>query len=585
MKKVLSLFVCILFANYVWSQGCQGNCIDGDGIYTFATGAIYDGTWKEGERSGFGRTISSNGEEYNGNYENDNRSGFGIYSFPSGEIYSGEWKDDLKQGLGKLLYQNGITKYVGSFQEGKINGIGKKVYYSGNSYEGEWVDGAHQGQGTYTWADGNQYVGNFENDQRHGQGTYIYADGTKYLGEFENGRFHGHGEIIYADGDQYVGNFENDQRHGFGEINYADGDQYVGNFENDQRHGQGNVFYADGDQYEGQWENDTHHGFGSAIYADGTKYEGNFENDQRHGQGKAIYIDGDQYEGHWENGVNHGQGTYIYADGTKYLGEFFSNDPTGKGIFTYSDGRMYAPISSDENLIEISSGSGFFVNDQGYLLTNNHVISICKKINTKIKGITHYADVINFDEINDLALLKIDINENAFISLSKSDAELGEEIMVAGFPLVEMLSGSVKVTMGNINALSGPSNNFSRIQFDAAVQPGNSGGPIINQYGELVGVIESMAKDQEIFEKTGQYPENVNFGIKLGPLKSLLSANKVMTKTNGWNVFASWKMFKKSLSSIDLGEIARQSTVQLQCLNTMEARQQISKTNKVNYLF
>ena len=58
-----------------------------------------------------------------------------------------------------------------------------------------------------------------------------------------------------------------------------------------------------------------------------------------------------------------------------------------------------------------------------------------------------------------------------------------------------------------------------------------------------------------------------------------------MTKTNGWNVFASWKMFKKSLSSIDLGEIARQSTVQLQCLNTMEARQQISKTNKVNYLF
>ena len=99
MKKVLSLFLCILFADYAWSQECQGNCIDGDGVYTFATGAIYIGTWKDGERSGFGKTTSSNGEEYNGNYENDNRSGFGVYSFPSGEIYSGEWKNDLRHGL------------------------------------------------------------------------------------------------------------------------------------------------------------------------------------------------------------------------------------------------------------------------------------------------------------------------------------------------------------------------------------------------------------------------------------------------------------------------------------------------------
>ena len=192
--------------------------------------------------------------------------------------------------------------------------------------------------------------------------------------------------------------------------------------------------------------------------------------------------------------------------------------------------EKYSPIPEDGGLIEISSGSGFFVNDKGYLITSSHVIEICQKVNTKINGVTHLAREISRDVFNDLALMKIDIEDSAFIRLSGNNIKLGESIAVGGYPLVDMLGGDIKINFGNVNSLS-PSNNFSKIQIDAAVQPGNSGGPIINKYGELIGVIEAMASDQIIFDKTGQFPENVNFGIKLNAIKDFIGGNKIDTET------------------------------------------------------
>ena len=99
--------------------------------------------------------------------------------------------------------------------------------------------------------------------------------------------------------------------------------------------------------------------------------------------------------------------------------------------------------------------------------------------------------------------MKIDISDNAFIKLSSSNINLGESVTVGGFHWLICWGVTLKY-FGNVNSLS-PSNNFSKIQIDAAVQPGNSGGPIINQYGELIGVVEAMARDQEIFDKTDNF--------------------------------------------------------------------------------
>ena len=585
MKKLLFLFLYSLLPNYALPQNCQGNCVDGDGTYTYATGAIYTGSWEDGKRSGLGRTISSNGEEYVGNYSNNSRSGYGEYSFPSGEVYKGNWSESKRSGYGSLLYQNGVTKYEGNFSDGKINGFGIKTYYNGAIYEGEWLDGVYFGLGKFSYINGDIYEGEFENDRQHGKGRLTFSNGDIYEGEFENGKYQGFGKFIYVNGNKFEGMFENGESPKSVTFNFANGDIYIGNILNHRVHGEGTLTKTNGDIYEGEFENDRQHGKGKLTFSNGNVYEGEFENGKLQGYGIYIYANDETYNGQFDIDKPHGQGIYKYEDGTKYEGEWINGEISGKGIFTYSDGRTYTPLPNDEDLIEISSGTGFFVNDKGYLVSSNHVIEICHKINTAIRGITYEINVINYDQMNDLALLKIEIENNSFISLSGTDAKLGESIMTAGFPWGDSQSNSIKVTKGNINALSGPMNNVSKMQFSAPVQPGNSGGPIINQYGKLIGVIQSMAKDQDIFEKTGQYPENVNFGTQLPPLRALLAANGIDIEFNYFDYFLDWDFFKSPISNESLATIAEQSTIHLRCLNTIEGRKKVISSDKINYLF
>ena len=585
MKKLLFLFFYCLLPNYALPQNCQGNCVDGDGTYTYATGAVYVGSWNAGKRSGYGRTTSLNGEQYVGNYSNDSRSGYGEYSFPSGEIYKGNWSNSKRSGYGILLYQNGVTKYEGNFNDGKINGFGIKTYYNGAIYEGEWLDGAYFGLGKYSDTNGDIYEGEFENDRWHGAGKLSFSNGDRYEGKFENGVFHGFGKFILANGNNFAGEFENGKLPNEVTLNFVNGDIYIGTIQNYRAHGNGNITKINGDSYEGEFENDRQHGIGKLILANGDRYEGEFENGKLHGYGNYIYANGEVYAGQFDIDRPHGQGLYNYADGTKYKGEWINGEISGKGVFTYADGRTYIPLPKDKDLIEVSSGSGFFVNDKGYLVSSNHVVEICYKINTIINGITHEIKVINYDKINDLALLKIEIENNSFINLSRNDAKLGESIMTAGFPWGDSQSNTVKVTTGNINALSGPSNNVSKMQFSAPVQPGNSGGPILNQYGKLIGVIQSMAKDQDIFEKTGQYPENVNFGTQLPPLRALLAANDVAMTSSYMDYFLDWGIFQSPIANEALANIAEQSTIHLRCLNTIEGRKAITSKDTINYLF
>ena len=105
------------------------------------------------------------------------------------------------------------------------------------------------------------------------------------------------------------------------------------------------------------------------------------------------------------------------------------------------------------------------------------------------------------------------MNDNAFLRLSNG-GKFGEDIKVYGFPLSNTLSSSLKVTKGIISSLSGPQNNFSLIQIDAAIQPGNSGGPILNSKGNLVGVAVGAINSPIIKGDTITIPQNINFGIK-----------------------------------------------------------------------
>lgn len=229
-----------------------------------------------------------------------------------------------------------------------------------------------------------------------------------------------------------------------------------------------------------------------------------------------------------------------------------------------------AKQAQQEELYVIGSGTGFFVNKDGYIITNEHVAGICQSLASYINGETHLFRIIALDKRNDLALLRGEYRNKTFLNINVMGAEFGEDIMAFGFPLAENLSSSVKLTRGIVSSLSGPENDISLIQIDAAIQPGNSGGPVLNYNGQVVGVASSgLNKIKMLLDEEKPYiPENVNFAVAATTLTGFLKSNSV-------------KIFNESFdqkSSQELAKIGMPPTIQLHCLNTIAAHNQLRES-------
>jgi S1-C subfamily serine protease len=177
-----------------------------------------------------------------------------------------------------------------------------------------------------------------------------------------------------------------------------------------------------------------------------------------------------------------------------------------------------------------STGSGFFINQKGHMITNAHVINGCKAITFLQDSREAAATVTSTDQMNDLAILKSRKQvSRQFVPIRQSSPKIGEQIYAIGFPLSNLLGKSPKVTSGIISALSGLGGDVSKVQVDAALQSGNSGGPIVDTKGRLVAVsVQKLGKAALAFLKdSGEIPENVNFGIKNLTVKTMLNAHKV----------------------------------------------------------
>ena len=231
-------------------------------------------------------------------------------------------------------------------------------------------------------------------------------------------------------------------------------------------------------------------------------------------------------------------------------------------------------IAEEEELYVIGSGTGFFVNDEGYIATNEHVAGICQSLASYINGETHIFKIIALDKRNDLAVLRGDYRNKTYLNINVMGPDFGEDIMAFGFPLAENLSSSVKLTRGIVSSLSGPNNDITLIQIDAAIQPGNSGGPVLNYNGQVVGVASSgLNKIEMLLDEESPYiPENVNFAVSANTLTSFLRSNRV-------NIFN--KSYEKK-SSQELAKIGMPPTIQLHCLNTKTAFNNLKKNEKYN---
>lgn len=227
-------------------------------------------------------------------------------------------------------------------------------------------------------------------------------------------------------------------------------------------------------------------------------------------------------------------------------------------------------IEPDNRLKQASSGSGFAVSNDGILVTNNHVVDGCGEVKVHTKDRVVKASVISADKQNDIALIKGEfIPEYVFPVLNKNPVLL-QEVYVAGYPFGKSLSSSVKVTKGIVSSLSGMGNNYSQIQIDAAIQPGNSGGPILDESGNVVGVAVSKLDVKQIIENFGAIPENINFGIKSSVVLNMLGGNNIQLV----DVIKSEKSKSKVADKITKGTFflsCWMTTAQIQKMRTKKA--------------
>tara|TARA_A100001015_G_C14924504_1_gene685699 strand:- start:72 stop:1328 length:1257 start_codon:yes stop_codon:yes gene_type:complete len=226
----------------------------------------------------------------------------------------------------------------------------------------------------------------------------------------------------------------------------------------------------------------------------------------------------------------------------------------------------------DTSLITIGSGSGFYINNKGYALTNNHVIEICKQTIAVINGEETLFKVVATDVTNDVAVLKTNYKSRNFIRINEEGAKLGEDIIAVGYPLAGRLSDSAKITRGIVSSLSGINNNIGQIQIDAALQPGNSGGPVLNEYGELVGIASAGLNKLMMAKEDSYIPENVNFAVASTIVSSILKSKSIK--------YTKESFFSSSYSSTELAGLGNNSTIQLFCRNTKLAYNKLKSSDK-----
>ena len=187
-----------------------------------------------------------------------------------------------------------------------------------------------------------------------------------------------------------------------------------------------------------------------------------------------------------------------------------------------------------------------------------HVINGCHQVEVHQKGNTYRATVVETDIVNDLAILKAKFSPTTIFPINSENAGLLQDVYVAGYPFGDAISSSVKVTKGIVSSLSGIGNNYSNMQIDAALQPGNSGGPILDEAGNVVGVAVAKLDLKVALEVFDVVPEDTNFGIKSSVLKNFLDANGIETL----------EASTSAISRTELGKKITDGTLFLSCLMT-----------------
>ena len=236
--------------------------------------------------------------------------------------------------------------------------------------------------------------------------------------------------------------------------------------------------------------------------------------------------------------------TYKYKDQQGYpIGRL--SIPIYQGTQQKPEKKAISPTKKKESFI----GTGFFINPTN-IITNQHVVDSCSNIKIIKNGITFSAEIKAVDKTNDLAVLTASKHSKTYIKFRGGrGVRIGESIVAMGYPLGSLLGSNVKLTTGNISSLTGLLNDTTTLQLTAPVQSGNSGGPLLDNTGSVVGIV--YAKLAEKFSA-----ENVNLAIKANVATMFLDVHEV-------DYILDTKRSKKEV--VDIADNAKKSIIQIIC--------------------
>lgn len=239
---------------------------------------------------------------------------------------------------------------------------------------------------------------------------------------------------------------------------------------------------------------------------------------------EAICSDGRSIKGTWEaTGLTTGLGRGVDSTGAYFVFTFGESEEEAISkieieLAKVSDKPKLPSYDPKKVRMEkgYSTGTGFFITESGYMITNFHVIRDSNEISIKLyNGDTLEAKLIKVDPANDIAILKVNGKFKALPISNTGNSKRGNEVMTLGFPLISIQGQQQKATFGRINALSGIKDDFRYIQTDTPIQPGNSGGPLISKEGIVIGVVSATLNVVNTYKESGVLPQNVNYAVKM----------------------------------------------------------------------
>lgn len=206
-----------------------------------------------------------------------------------------------------------------------------------------------------------------------------------------------------------------------------------------------------------------------------------------------------------------------------------------------------------------SIGTAFIVSPQGHLITNDHVIEGCGQVYAVMPESKFAAKIMARDPKNDLAVLKI-TGAMASVAIFRTAPSIraGESVVVVGYPLrgSGLIATQANITTGTVSALAGPQNDARVLQITAPVQPGNSGGPLLDHSGNVIGIVFGKLDALAVANAASFIPENINFALNGRIIQTFLDSIglKYQTATS-----------EAKLEPADIGARAKGFTVAVEC--------------------